>query len=393
MQQLKKFLEDIGGKLPEMKNEIAALQSQVRARSWANMPGVNEGKEKFSMFKTLTAIKTNDWSEAGYEKAVMDEAKKKSMGYTSDTAGGYLVPQQAIAELIELLLPRSCCLEMGARLLPNLMGNPVTFPKQTGGATIYWIGDNTSVTPSDLTFAQLSLVPHKAMALIQVSNSLIRMALPAAEQIINEDIARQLALAIDLAALRGTGSANQPLGIANTKDIGTASGLTSGNGNGKLLSLNIFDDCEYSLAAANALAEPGGSYGYIFHPAVRRILKKIKIGMYSGDAGVLPLVSFLDELGVSTDQSIRNRLGYPFACTTQIPVNLSAGSYTDCTEIYFGNWAELLIGQWAGLRIQASDVAGTAFAADQTWIRIIAEIDVGLRHPQSFCLVNDISST
>ena len=282
-----KMFPQIQAKYADLETRFKELETKVQSRKWADMPGVSEGKEKFSMFKALSAIKTHNWENAGYEKAVMDEASKKAMGYTGDTAGGYLVPLQAIPELIEYLRAEPVTMKLGARYIPNLMGNPVTFPKQTGGATIYWVGDNTAVTPSDLAFAQLSLTPHKAMALVQVSNSLIRMALVDAEKVINEDIALQMALAVDYVALRGTGSSNQPLGIANTPSIGSYAFGATGS---VVANLDVFTELEYQLAAANALR---GKLGFAFNPIIKKNLKQIKIPQYSGDTGTQPLIGFL----------------------------------------------------------------------------------------------------
>jgi HK97 family phage major capsid protein len=381
-----KMFPELQVKYAEMEVRFKEIESKVQSRKWADMPGVSEGKEKFSMFKALHAIQTRDFSQAGYEESVMKEASKKALGYTNDTAGGYLVPAQAVPELVEYLRSEPVCTKLGARVIPNLQGNPVTFPKQTGGATVYWIGDNVAVDPSSLTFGQLSLTPHKAMALVQLSNSLIRMSIPEAEALVNQDIGLQMALAVDYAALRGPGSSNQPLGIANTPGIGTyAFGAT-----GAVVSnLDVFTELEYQLAAANALR---GKLGFAFNPVLKKNLKQLKIPQFSGDTGTQPLIGFLTALTQSsfmTDQALEAAMGYPFATTTQIPTNLVKSSSTNCTEIYFGNWQELLIGQWAGLRIQASDVAGTAFAADQTWIRIIMEVDVAVRHAASFALCSD----
>jgi HK97 family phage major capsid protein len=385
-QEIKKLLQDIGAEIPPaLKKRLETLESQVKSRKWADIPGVNEGLEKFRLVKAMYGIKTGDWSEAGYEKAVMDEAAKKALGYTSDTLGGYLVPAQAFPELIEYLYAKTVCVELGARLLPNLEGSPVLMPRMTSGATVTWIGENAAVNPTDLAFGQVQLTPKKAMALVQVSNSLIRMALPAAEAVIKEDFGRELALAVDIAALRGPGAANQPLGIANTPDIGT---FFVGSGNGAVLSnLDVFVEMENVLEEANALR---GKCGFAFNPTIKRILKKMKVPMFSGDPGALPVLPFWTFGGMNGDQTLAEALGYPFATTTQIPKNLTAGSSHNCTEIYFGNWEEMLIGQWAGLRILASDVAGTAFASDQTWFRVIMEVDVALRHKQSFCLCNDV---
>ncbi|MGO9174979.1 MAG: phage major capsid protein [Desulfobaccales bacterium] len=385
-----KMFPELQAKYADLAKRLDAMETMAKERKWADMPGVNEGKEKFSLLKAMWGIGTKDFSQAGYEKAVMEEAAKKAMGYSTDTLGGYLVPAQAIPELIEFLRAEPVCMKLGATLIPNLQGSPVLFPKQTGGSTIYWVGENVSVTPSDLAFGQVQLTPKKAMALAQISNSLIRMALVDAEAKINQDLGLQLALAVDIAALRGPGAANQPLGIANTPGINTYS-MDPVNGNGAVIgNLDVFAEMEYTLAAANALR---GKLGFAFNPVIKKNLKKIKVPQFSGDPGTQPLIAWLMALSDSsymTDEALTAALGYPFATTTQIPTNLTKGTANNCTELYFGNWAEMLIGQWLGLRIMASDVAGTAFASDQTWLRIIMEVDVALRHDQSFCLCNDV---
>jgi len=389
-----KMFPEIQAKYADLEQQFKDLDTKVRSRKWADMPGVDAGtkKNQFSLCRAMWAIATKDFSQAGYEEEVMKETARKAMGYESDTLGGYLVPAQAMPELIEYLRAEPVCMKLGASIIPNLQGSPVLFPKQTGGATVYWVGENVNVVPSDLAFGQVQLTPKKAMALALVSNSLIRMALPDAEKVIINDLGLQLALAVDIAALRGSGAANQPLGIANTPGISTYSIDPVGGNGATLTNLDFKDEMEYQLAAANAQR---GKLGFAFHPVVKKNLKKLKIPQYQGDAGVQPVVAFLAALaesgpGYMSDQAVADALGYPFETTTQIPTNLSKGTANNCTEIYFGNWQELLIGQWAGLRIMISDVAGTAFASDQTWLRIIIEVDMALRHNQSFCLCNDV---
>jgi HK97 family phage major capsid protein len=319
-----------------------------------------------------------NWKNAGKEAEVFRQtAQQRTMSTTDDAAGGYLVPAQAMPEFIELLSAETVCIRMGARVLPDLVGAPVTFVKQTGGATAYWVGEGDAPDPSNLTTGLIKMVPKKVMALTYINNELIRRANPGAEAVIRQDFATQLGLAIDYAVLRGSGTENQPLGIANTSGIKT---VTLGTGNGAVPDFtNPFVDMEGELADANALR---GMLGYVFSPKILRALKKLRNPYYSGDTGgeypILPL----------TNKLISEIVGYPFATTTQLPINLVTGQSSNCTEIFFGNWAELFIGQWTGFEILASNVAGTAFATDQTWVRIIAEVDTALRHPESMCLCN-----
>jgi HK97 family phage major capsid protein len=344
--------------------------------------------EGFSFFKAIRAIQTGSWEGAEKEREVFDQTRKRALGTGDDVAGGYLVPSEAMPDLIERLMAESVVIASGARVITDLKGSPVLFPKVTGGATVYWVGDNETITPSQQTFGQLRMTPHKAAALVQLSNSLIAMSLPSAEAVVREDIARELALAVDLAALRGGGTENQPLGIANTPGLNTVTWGSGGNGAPLGNSIDLFEDMIYAVEVDNALR---GSLGFVFHPAVKRALRKAKVPQFSEDDGGYPLIPAVIWASMRGDTALVEALQYPFRTTTQIPINLVAGNQDDCTEVYFGNWAEVLIGQWAGLTILASNVAGTAFATDQTWIRIILNVDIALRHAESMCLCNDLA--
>jgi HK97 family phage major capsid protein len=171
--------------------------------------------------------------------------------------------------------------------------------------------------------------------------------------------------------------------VANTPGINT---VTLGTGAGAVLSnLDLFEDMSYELAVDNALK---GKLGYVFHPAIKRLLRKLKIANFSGDTEGEPLLPAVIWASMTGDNAILQAIGYPFRMTTQIPVDLVTGGSNNCTEVYFGNWEDLLIGMWGGMTILASNVAGTAFATDQTWIRVIINVDVAVRHEESFCLCN-----
>jgi HK97 family phage major capsid protein len=381
--EIKRLLEEIQEEMPEgLPRRLRALEEKVRIRKWASMDGLELEKEKFSFIRALpyivNRVPLDHWKNAGLEAEVFRQtAQSRTMSTTDDAAGGYLVPAQAMPEFIEMLRAESVVIRMGARVLPDLVGAPVTFVKQTGGATAYWVGEGTAPTASDLATGQVKMTPKKIMALTYVNNELIRRANPGAEILIRQDFVQQLALGIDYAALRGIGSENQPLGIANTPGINS---VILGSGSGALPDwVHPWPDMEYELSLDNALR---GKLGYVFHPAIRRTLKKLRNPYYSGDTGgEYPIIPV-------TDKIIADILGYPFEMTTQIPVTLTVGESSNCTEIYFGNWAELLIGQWTGFEVMASREAGTAFTTDQTWVRILAEVDFAIRHVESFCLCN-----
>lgn len=373
--EVMKQFPDLSAKYSDLETRLQDIETRTKSRKWAgDVPGLEDEKEKFSLVRAINAIRTGNWKNAGFEAEVFKHTRDMSTG--DDSAGGYIVPAQAMPEFIEMLRDEAVVIRMGARMI-ELSGAPVTFPRQTGGATAYWVGENEEITASQLAFGQLKMTPKKVAALTKLSNELLGMSSPSVEGMIRQDFAQALGLAIDLAALRGSGSENEPLGIANTPGINTYAMGT----NGAVPDfVTPWPDMQYELAVDGALR---GNLGYVFHPAIKRVLQKIRVPQYSGDtSGDYPMLPL-------SDAALTAIVGFRFDESTQLPINLTKGSSSNCSEIYFANWSELLIGQWKGFEILASNVAGTAFAFDQTWIRIIAQVDVGLRHVESFCLVND----
>ena len=138
----------------------------------------------------------------------------------SGAVGGYTVQTDVLgSSLIELLRNLTVCYELGARKLGGLVGD-VAIPSQNGGATAYWVGENDQTTKSNLTFGQVGLAPHRLSAVTALGKMLLAQSSVDVEGLVREDLARVLAIAIDLAAMNGAGNAGEPLGVIGTPGIG-----------------------------------------------------------------------------------------------------------------------------------------------------------------------------
>ena len=73
---------------------------------------------------------------------------------------------------------------------------------------------------------------------------------------------------------------------------------------------------------------------------------------------------------------------------TRFGSGLEKGTSNNCHEIYFGNWADLLIGEWGFLEIDVNRY-GDAWKSGGVEIRALQTIDIAVRHPKSFCLFSD----
>ena len=82
--------------------------------------------------------------------------------------------------------------------------------------------------------------------------------------------------------------------------------------------------------------------------------------------------------------------GYPVFVTNQVRSNLTKGtSAGNCSEIYFGSWPDLVIGQWGVLEVIANPFEGGFFAAGDVSIRALQTVDIGVRHAASFSVCTD----
>lgn len=84
--------------------------------------------------------------------------------------------------------------------------------------------------------------------------------------------------------------------------------------------------------------------------------------------------------------------GYNAVVTNQVSSALTKGSSSGvCSAIFFGNWADLVIGMWGGL-----DLLVDPYTASTTGsVRVVAmqDIDIAVRHPESFAAMLDALTT
>ena len=285
------------------------------------------------------------------------EAQKRDLTVGTAANGGYLVgTTNAAASFIEMLRARARVIQLGARMLSGLQGN-VTIPKQTAGATAYWLANEaTAITESQQTIGQLALSPKNVGAYTEVSRQLMVQSSPDAEQLVMNDLATVIALAIDSAAISGSGSAGQPQGIIGTAGIGSVTGTSIDYA--KVL------EFQTDVAGNNALTE---NCAYLTTPAVAALLAQ-RQRFTSTDS---PLWS-----GNVLDGNVT---GYRATSSTQVPA----------ANMLFGDFSQVVIADWGVIELATNPYAN--FAAGITGIRAWATVDVGVRQAGAFSLATSIT--
>ena len=269
---------------------------------------------------------------------------------------------------------------LGVTILTDLPGE-IKFPKLTSGGTAYWVPENGEITESALTAAMLTMKPKKVCALTVFSNTLAHFTSPNLENLLRRNFTRLLNNKIAPAMLIGSGHSGEPVGLSNMTGINTHAIGTNGG---------TFDfvQADRMLGTLEDDDADKGNVSYIAHPKVWRKMKQLRVAQFAGDTGgeysYLPL----------SMANLSERIGYPINKTTLLPTDLAKGTVTTgLSYVFCGNWSDLLLGFFGGMRIGISDSAGTAFEHDQTKIKIVMEADVQVYHEESFCVCSDADTT
>ena len=369
--------QELDGRIKGLEDTIGEVKETLNDESRFHLPGVevskNGERDAFSMARACRALARKDFTDAPYEQEVFQATKERAMSAGVDPSGGYIVPEDAITAIIESLKANVVAYDLGARDLAA-SGIPVTIPKISSSATGYWVYENATITASDLGFEQINMTPKTVAGRVILSNLLLETSTPTADSVIEQDLASQLGLALDLGVLDGTGAAGQPTGIMNTAGISSATLETiaaAASGIGAPPSIQTLLEMVSDLDAANA---PTGTRGWAIHPLMVSEMRQMEVNF----AGVsTPLTA------VNTGDGMREFfLGFPFRQTTQMTAPTTAPVSTK--SVLFGNWDDVMIARWGGLRLLASDTSDDAFSKDQTHIRATMRCDVALRHPESF---------
>ena len=341
--------------------EIERMKSEQRARPGISVPGVEA--KKFSFVRLLTALKNgaawnpNAWdlAGAGYEHEVCMAAKALSRG--TDSAGGFLIPEEALAAE-DLLRSKLVIQQAGVRMLTNLNGSPVAIPRLSTSATAAWEAENASHTPTDQIFAEVSLTPKRATAATKLSNQLLRTNASAAEQIVRTDLLSLVDRIVEKGCIEGTGTSGQPTGFTNNASIGTgaAAGATGAQ------KLTAMTTALSTIEAANGdLARAA----WIMHPSDYWDIASKQVDAYSGanPSGLM--------LGATVGPQARTLLGLPVHTTT----NMTAGS------VLVGDFSQAVLGMWGGIELVVTSEGSTLALADQTLIVVRKYVDVGVINP------------
>ena len=312
----------------------------------------------------------------GYEAEEWQAFRGKSMQAGDATQGGFLVPVQFVNDFIAVLRSATVIRKLGTPTIPMPTGT-AKIGKGTAGATAGYVGEVTNAPKTQMSTGQLTLSFKKLMALVPVSNDLLRYSSPGADMIVRNDLVAAMAVKEDSAFIRGDGTDGSPRGLRYW-----APGANLVAANGTVSNQNTATDLGLLMQALMGNDIPMITPGWVLAPRVKNFLMTLQ-----NANGVFV---YKDEMAGGT------LWGYPFGVTTGVPTNLGSGSDS---EIYFVDFAQGLIGEAESMSVDASQEAAyhdgsqvqSAWSRDETTVRAIAEHDFIMRYDKAVAVLTGVT--
>lgn len=304
--------------------------------------------------RCLRALLTGSWTGA--------ELERRAMSTTTPADGGILVPQELSAQWFDAARNLNVCLLAGAKIIP-MTTKTLSLAAVDEDPSAFWKIEGELAEGAAIGLREILLVSKTLYCgPIVVSRELLDDA-PNCPQILNQTMAASLAGALDRAAILGDSEGVGPLGLINTPNVQSLSGVGSiENYSDFSAAYGLLQQSNTNMALTSA----------IFNPSVSAILD----GLTAGDDQPLnPPRSF---------ESLKNRL-----VTNQVPNNLGIGENE--TISVMGDFTQMIFGSRLTTTIDMSEHAGDVFSRYQVCFRAVVRGDVALSRPSHFVTMSGIT--
>ncbi|MDR1582072.1 MAG: phage major capsid protein [Prevotellaceae bacterium] len=262
-------------------------------------------------------------------------------------------------DILPPLRDRLVLAQAGATVLAGLRGN-IDIPSYSG-STADWENENDAAKDGGGTFAHKVMSPKRLASIITISRQLLVQDTLGVENMLRSELINSIASSLEVAVLGNHAhSTKKPDGIF-TGFAGAAIDMTWDN----IVSL------ETQVDIANALI---GNTGYIMHTT---LYGKGKAAVKKA-AGAL---GFIIE-GDGTMNGYKTLRTNAIANNPEIPAAGQNPAVPANYGIVFGNWGDLIIGQWGALELIVDPYTRSEFA--QVRIVVNSYWDVITRRDASF---------
>lgn len=390
--------DGVTAKIDGIDTEIRRAEKMEELARVAGAPVV-DGEEKearaFSFSKLIHEVGENKLS--GLEKEMVEESAKeaRSLGISpngiylsnkvmdlktremrtmtagSATAGGNFIPLEKVG-FFDALYAKTVLDQLGATKLTGLSAN-VDLTGFSSGVSVAWAAETADAASGDPVTAARQLRPSRIAGYSDISKQLLLQNNQSIDQKIIESFIKALAVAIEAAAINGSGSSNQPLGLLGTSGINSVAMGT----NGAVPSLAKV----LELVAAVENANAGMNGKFLINPKLVARLKQTEISSGSG-AMIMSYMAYFNGLADQID-------GKPVFATTNVPSNLTKGTSSGvCSAMIYGDWENLVVGQFGGVELVVDPFSQAI--GNKTRVVVNQHVGIAVQQPAAFGAIVDL---
>lgn len=390
--------DGVTAKIDGIDTEIRRAEKMEELARVAGAPVV-DGEEKearaFSFSKLIHEVGENKLS--GLEKEMVEESAKeaRSLGISpngiylsnkvmdlktremrtmtagSATAGGNFIPLEKVG-FFDALYAKTVLEQLGATKLTGLSAN-VDLTGFSSGVSVAWAAETADAASGDPVTAARQLRPSRIAGYSDISKQLLLQNNQSIDQKIIESFIKALAVAIEAAAINGSGSSNQPLGLLGTSGINSVAMGT----NGAVPSLAKV----LELVAAVENSNAGMNGKFLINPKLVARLKQTEISSGSG-AMIMSYMAYFNGLADQID-------GKPVFATTNVPSNLTKGTSSGvCSAMIYGDWDNLVVGQFGGVELVVDPFSQAI--GNKTRVVVNQHVGIAVQQPAAFGAIVDL---
>jgi HK97 family phage major capsid protein len=283
------------------------------------------------------------------------EMQRRSLVNGTNSAGGYTVATELVS-FLDVLRPELRLFALGAEFMGGMTSN-FSLPKMLTDTTFNWVGENpgSDNTDADPTFGQVQFTPKTATGSTSWSRQLLVQSSIDVEAKVRNSLVRYAAIAIESAAINGSGSSNQPKGILNATGVNAVAIGTNGGQPTK----GTYIDMITKILSANAAML--GTPAYLVTPEMKGYLEKT------------PELSNTIALPIYYNGKIN---GYEAPYSNLLPKTLTKGTASGtCHASIAGVFNALTIAEWGAMEI----ILDPYTKARQALVNIVANFMVDVQ--------------
>jgi HK97 family phage major capsid protein len=319
---------------------------------------IGGGVEDFNLGRVVGALTGKT------DRRSLSDAETRALAEGVDATGGFLVPELLSARLIDRARAKAATMRAGALTIP-MGSDTLNIARLAGGSGANWKLENDPVVDSDMTFERVQLKAKTLIVQQKLSVELHEDLSPEGARLIENEIVNALALELDRAILRGSGTDPEPRGIRNQTGVNVLDMGTDGS------EPTDFDFLIDAMAAV--WAENGEPNAAIYSARTATTLAKLKA---------------TDNQPLRQPEAVADLTKF---VSNVVPDDLDKGTSTDvASEAYVGDFSTVIVGVRPSLQIRFRLLDQRYMENLQVAMIAWLRADVALAHPEHMTVVDGI---